>query len=222
MTTTDRWHFELHPTVEKGISHKAFQHGFFHPTHMALSQQDGDNLNWTSRDHRKGRHLARSPHSGQARKSPTMIQRIGHMTRIEYWNISWWVAMAFTWGSVVWVVNGFIVFLPFCNSHVPEMLDAGGWTAWVGATIFEFGSVFGMWEAWNRDDTVNFGWGVEKALYPDSEAAVDTPPVSEKEPTVPTRRQWKWFSTDRKYWHEFGFLAAFAQLCAASIFWIAG
>ncbi|KAJ6545286.1 hypothetical protein B0H19DRAFT_1266743 [Mycena capillaripes] len=51
---------------------------------------------------------------------------------------------AFTVGSIVWDDVG------------------GGWTAWLGATIFEFGALFGLWEAWNRGNTANFGWGVKK------------------------------------------------------------
>ena len=33
-------------------------------------------------------------------------------------------------------------------------------------------------------------------------------------------KRWIWFTLDRKYWREFGFLAAFFQLWGASIFWI--
>lgn len=112
-----------------------------------------------------------------------------------------------------------------------------GWTAWVGATIFEVGSVCGMWEAWNRDDVADFGWGVERALKGkhgrtqetvingkeniDKENGVgeDAP---EKSPVNKPQKQWKWWSSDGKYWREIGFLAAFAQFCAASIFWISG
>jgi len=131
--------------------------------------------------------------------------------------------MAFTLGSIVWVINGFVVFLPFCNSHVPKMDVAGGWTAWLGATIFEFGSVFGMWEAWNRSNVVNFGWGVKKTLnLTPSSAEEGATPGSEESDERPPPRQWIWFSSDSKYWHELGFLAAFFQMCAATIFWIAG
>jgi len=143
--------------------------------------------------------------------------------------------MSFTIGSVVWVVNGFYSFLPFVDLSVAKSTSAVGWTAWVGATIFEVGSVLGMLEAWNREDTANFGWGVRKALgHDDPEAggnvatsnSSDTIPgsrsESEKESKPKPKRQWIWFSTDAKYWHEMGFLAAFAQFCGASIFWISG
>jgi hypothetical protein len=57
---------------------------------------------------------------------------------------------SFTLGSVVWVVNGFYAFLPFVNSKVETNTIALGWSAWLGATIFVFGSILLIWEAWNR------------------------------------------------------------------------
>lgn len=131
--------------------------------------------------------------------------------------------MAFTLGSIIWVINGFAVFLPHCNSHFQKADNSSGWTAWLGATIFEAGSIFGMWEAWNRDDVANFGWGVHQALHDRKFDEEDGTPNSEKQADAKEpRRMWKWYSLDTKYFHEVGFLAAFAQLCAASIFWISG
>ncbi|KAG9221417.1 hypothetical protein CCMSSC00406_0008327 [Pleurotus cornucopiae] len=124
------------------------------------------------------------------------------MSRLEYWNISWWIAILFTVGSIVWVVNGFFVFLPFADPVV--------------------GALFGVWEAWNRDDAANFGWSIERTLTtglrhssPSSDESLNSNPKLPK-------REWKWFTTDRKYWHELGFLAAFVQFWAATIFWISG
>lgn len=125
-------------------------------------------------------------------------------------------------------MNGFYSFLPFVDPSFANSITGIGWTAWLGATIFEFGAILGVLEAWNRGETVNFGWGVKRAIgYPDdSEAnsggdAADSASSSEKETSKP-RRKWIWFSTDPKYWRELGFLAAFVQFCAATIFWIAG
>lgn len=106
------------------------------------------------------------------------------------------------------------------------MDDAGFWTAWLGATVFEFGSVFGLWEAWNRSNVVDFGRAIESAFSQDA-----------AEKSAPPHEKWIWFSTEGKYWHELGFLAAFVQFLAAvslgksfsrlifgsqTIFWIAG
>ena len=57
-------------------------------------------------------------------------------------------------GCVVWVMNGFFVWYPLAApwSQFPGEVDtAGGWTAFVGATIFEIGSVLLMLEAVNEN-----------------------------------------------------------------------
>ena len=57
-------------------------------------------------------------------------------------------------GSVVWVINSFFVWLPLAApwTEFPGESDiGGGWTAFIGATIFEFGSVLLMIEAVNEN-----------------------------------------------------------------------
>ncbi|KAE9390303.1 hypothetical protein BT96DRAFT_1024605 [Gymnopus androsaceus JB14] len=234
-----RWHLQLDPSLTIHSPNNPFSGNFFHPTSSTIARKDpnsDEEFLWKSRDHRKNRHVKYNPNQdNESRQGSNLLVGLGHMFRIEYWNVSWWVAMSFTIGSVVWVVNGFYSFLPFVDLSVAKSTSAVGWTAWVGATIFEVGSVLGMLEAWNREDTANFGWGVRKALgHDDPEAggnmatsnSSDTIPgsrsESEKESKPKPKRQWIWFSTDAKYWHEMGFLAAFAQFCGASIFWISG
>ena len=78
-----------------------------------------------------------------------------------------------------------------------------------------------MWEAWNRDDCASFGWAVH---HNHDEERVE---VKREEAEVAVvqrggKKRWIWFTLDRKYWREFGFLAAFFQLCGATIFWISG
>lgn len=127
---------------------------------------------------------------------------------------------AFTIGSIVWVINGFIAFLPFVNTNVAKDDVGGGWTAWLGATIFHFGALFGLWEAWNREDTANFGWGLNKLLQGESTDGAEN--NNTEKPAAAPKKRWIWFSTDPKYFHELGFLAAFVQYWAATIFWISG
>ncbi|KAJ7054497.1 hypothetical protein C8F01DRAFT_1163582 [Mycena amicta] len=166
---------------------------FMHPTHAVLALSEKEDFAWTSRDHRKHRHVATSPHTGRPRHAEGTLRKIANMRNIEYWNISWWVAVLFTVGSIVWVINGFYAFLPFVNTSVPENMDAVGWTAWLGATIFEF--------AETGDDSAN---------------------ASPREKSQHEKRKWIWFSASGKYFHELGFLAAFVQYWAATIFWISG
>ncbi|KAF9527398.1 hypothetical protein CPB83DRAFT_934328 [Crepidotus variabilis] len=212
-----RWHHTLHPHVRKEGERNPLPKGIahlMHPTHALLihtGSELGSEQKWTSRNERKHRFVAVAPTGAQSRSA-----RNSKMEKIEYWNVSWWVAQFFTWGSVVWVINGFASFLPFGDSaHYEPALYCAGWTAFIGATIFEFGSILGMWEAWNREDTAGFGWSIKEAL----EGAKDETEQSERRVLDD---KWVWFSLDRKYFREIGFLAAFFQFWAATIFWISG
>ena len=92
-------------------------------------------------------------------------------TYYPVWDISWLIAFIFTWGSIVWCINGFFSFLPFIrpSSEFPgEVLDGGGITAFIGAVIFfEFGSVLLMFEAINENKAGCFGWAVEELVTDD-------------------------------------------------------
>ena len=126
---------------------------------------------WRSRDNRKGRHtLVVDPSSDPsvrvlAPKSTSGLRGVGkgilRMTmKYPYWDVSWLVATTFTLGSVVWVINAFFAYLPLAQpstSFKDEVLVGGGITAFVGATIFEIGSVLLMIEAVNENRAGCFG-----------------------------------------------------------------
>jgi hypothetical protein len=96
-----RWHFDLHPDVEKHSSHGALRFGsFVHPTHAILVAPN-QNLAWTSRDHRKNRHLATDPKTGRPRQRANRLHKFANMRRIEYWNVSWWVAVVSNLGLLL-------------------------------------------------------------------------------------------------------------------------
>lgn len=135
---------------------------------------------WTSRNNRKGRHTLvvtptdpNSPNANfQAPKPTNNITHILHTTWLMFsyypvWDVSWWVAYIFTWGSIIWVINAMFVFLPDLkpSTEFPnEELIGGGVTAFIGASVFEIGSVLLMIEAVNENRTGCFGWAVEKAI----------------------------------------------------------
>ena len=133
---------------------------------------------WTSRNNRKGRHaLAVKPADkyNAVYETPllssnwrTILKNIWRMlVYYPVWDISWWVAYLFTWGSIVWVFNAFFVFLPLVKPSTEfhnEILVGGGVTAFIGATVFEIGSVLLMLEAVNENRASCFGWAVEEAL----------------------------------------------------------
>ncbi|CAG8097058.1 unnamed protein product [Penicillium olsonii] len=141
------------------------------------SQSDIEHL-WRSRDNRKGRHALRVSHriSSQdhvttpplTRSAPAICKGLLNMaTYAPYWDVSWLVATTFTLGSVIWVINAFFVWLPLVRPETDfagESLVGGGVTAFIGATIFEVGSVLLLLEAVNENQTGCFGWALEMVV----------------------------------------------------------
>lgn len=150
----------------------------------AVSIKDDEQLvsniafKWRSRDNRKGRHaLAVDPSSSPSALyfSPRVSSTLGETargllrmcTQFPYWDISYLVATIFTLGSCVWVINAFFVWLPLANPGTEfhsEILTGGGVSAFVGATIFEVGSLLLMIEAINENRQGCFGWALERAI----------------------------------------------------------
>jgi len=129
---------------------------------------------WRSRDNRKGRHtlVVRPSDPSSQYQAPPPTSSIGRIMRTigrmffyyPVWDISWWVAYIFTWGSIIWVINAFFSLLPFTTPSTTfptEVLYGGGITAFIGATVFEIGSVLLMLEAINENRSSCFGWAVE-------------------------------------------------------------
>ncbi|KAF2111627.1 hypothetical protein BDV96DRAFT_614520 [Lophiotrema nucula] len=225
----------------------------------------GVSYKWNSRNNRKGRHALGvhpdivtskyvPPATNSARETLRGIRRM--CTQFPVWDISYDVATIFTLGSVIWVINAFFVFLPLVQPDTEfknEILFGGGITAFIGATVFEVGSILLMAEAINENRTGCFGWALERALSHDREdgqeamrlrpsksacthhhlnkrnlvgKARDSGKSSSGPTTGPKGGSWIWWpSMDdlrTHYIHDLGFLASFAQLIGASIFWISG
>ncbi|KAG7005399.1 hypothetical protein G7Y79_00020g049270 [Physcia stellaris] len=154
-------------TAEKDHATPPSSGGAASPTRDALDAPNIQ-LNWRSRDNRKGRHalLVESSSFGSApyvTPKPTSTlhatwQGIKRMsTQYPYWDVSYLVAVIFTLGSV--------------TKFGTEILYGGGITAFIGATIFEIGSVLLMLEAINENRTGCFGWALEKLVESDGENA---------------------------------------------------
>jgi hypothetical protein len=91
-------------------------------------------------------------------------------TVFPYWDVSYLVAVIFTIGSLDWCINAFLVWLPLQDPSTEfpgETSVGGGWSAFVGATIFELGSILLMIEAINENRADCFGWALEEALEED-------------------------------------------------------
>jgi hypothetical protein len=221
---------------------------------------------WRSRDNRKGRHALRigkqdeadakynvPVHTATRRATGRGIMRM--VTLYPVWDVSYLVAVVFTLGSIVWVINAFFVWLPLVKpaTEFPgELLVGGGITAFIGATIFEFGSILLMIEAVNENRSGCFGWALRGALHDASGHVIGVEPELQEckhhhlnkknlvgkhhqsagtQPEDPGevqggRRTWQWFPSlvdlQTHYLHELGFLACLSQFLGASIFWISG
>nr|POF03895.1 hypothetical protein CFP56_21651 [Quercus suber] len=127
---------------------------------------------WTSRNNRKGRHalvVSASATDATPRPTselPTVLHGLRRMaTYYPVWDVSYLVAFSFTWGSVIWVINSFLVLLPYLyptSVSADGVYYGGGITAFIGATVFEIGSFFLMLEAINENRAGCFGWAVEQ------------------------------------------------------------
>ncbi|KAI9688652.1 MAG: hypothetical protein M1822_001009 [Bathelium mastoideum] len=156
---------------------------------------------WTSRDNRKGRHRLIVPDTSgsqeegsnvaiNAPKPSNSLSAIAHnlwlmLVYYPIWDISFDVAYIFTWGSIIWVINGFFAFLPLVRPNTlfaGEALLGGGITAFIGATVFEIGSVLLLLEAVNAGQEGCFGWAVENAWYGNSSSASEETQAPNQQP----------------------------------------
>lgn len=71
-----------------------------------------------------------------------------------YGDISYWVALVFTLGCVVWVINRWYGLFPSQSKHSLLVED---WSGLVGGTLFEIGSILFYWEALNPEAEIHLG-----------------------------------------------------------------
>lgn len=157
------------------------------------------------------------------------------LVRFPVWDVSYLVAIVFTLGSVVWCINGCFAWLPLAAPHTEfgGEADVAGILAFVGATIFEVGSVLMLLEAVNENRSDCFGWALEEAVEEHGHHAQSCQHHhSDKTSLLPSRdnsvpgRKWSWWPSAHElrthYIRELGFLAALFQFAGATIFWMAG
>ncbi|EXJ60939.1 hypothetical protein A1O7_05092 [Cladophialophora yegresii CBS 114405] len=210
---------------------------------------------WRSRDNRKGRHLLQykpavevdstSPLYIVPKKTASVTATLKGikcmLTCFRYWDISYLVAITFFIASATWILNSFCLWLPLevpQSTFPKELLVGGGVSAFVGATLFQLGSVLLMIEAFNAERVGCFGWQIEKLVS--KQSGRDMVRIS---PNLQhcvhhhndksgigkgsgDGQEWQWIPS----WHtirshclkEIGFLASFAMFCGTTIFWISG
>ncbi|KAF4342060.1 integral membrane protein [Fusarium beomiforme] len=206
---------------------------------------------WRSRDNRKGRHalaISVDPRKHDATQGPrpsntwnqTLRGILKMFVRYPVWDVSYDVAVVFTIGSVIWVVNGYYSFLPVLYPSMKVSNWGGGLTAFIGATVFEFGSILLMLEAVNENRSDCFGWAVEESLdgilhlshehnCKHAHAQKGTFVKGKLESVEKGSRQdrmWSWWPTwyelKTHYFFDIGFLACSSQTIGATVFWISG
>ncbi|KAG4261762.1 hypothetical protein FPRO03_11231 [Fusarium proliferatum] len=210
---------------------------------------------WRSRDNRKGRHalaIGVDPHKHAATKGPrpsntyhqTLRGILKMFVRCPVWDVSYDVAVVFTIGSIIWVINGFYSWLPVLNPSTKVSDWAGGLTAFIGATVFEFGSFLLMLEAVNENRSDCFGWAVEESVdgmlhlthahnckhaHAQKGTFVKQSSKSLGNDTAESSgndRMWSWWPTwyelRTHYFFDIGFLACSSQTFGATVFWISG
>ncbi|KAK5169810.1 uncharacterized protein LTR77_005788 [Saxophila tyrrhenica] len=135
---------------------------------------------WTSRNNRKGRHTLvynQSDDSDAVYTIPRATNSIKEVLKVMFrmftyfpvWDISYLVAIIFTFGSLIWILNALFTFLPYTNpsSQFPgEIVYGGGITAFIGCLVFEIGCALLMLEAINENRVGCFGWALEQ-VYDD-------------------------------------------------------
>lgn len=208
---------------------------------------------WRSRDNRKGRHALQVQHHAlyalprNTNGLRAVLAGLWRMATVfPYWDVSYLVAFIFTLGSVIWVINAFFVWLPLedpSSEFSNESSTAGGVTAFVGATVFEIGSILLVLEAVNENSAGCFGWALERVLRDQADELLDVLQpdnhacqhhhvnrrafLSGRQQAITTSGRtftWlpSWNELRTHYMRELGFLASMAQLIGATIFWISG
>ncbi|KAI8973124.1 hypothetical protein BD414DRAFT_499200 [Trametes punicea] len=144
-------------------------------------------------------------------------------------DISFWVAVIFVLGSTVWVINGFILFLPLVNIGSDDF-PASAWSAFVGGTLFEVGSYLMYVEALNTGHEQLFGSALRELLgHANGTASEGSAPDLDgsngekglkggSDGVGRPRFKFRWIGVGS--WRELGYLACFIQMWAATIFWV--
>jgi hypothetical protein len=168
------------------------RHFALNPAHVVYHDNINDlNVEFWSRGHRKRRY-----------PSVNIVHK-HDMNLNELSNISFQVALWFTLGSTMWIVNGQYSLFPSVNNELNNQVT--GWSALVGGWMFQIGASLAYIESLNEPYDRDFGVWIEDLLK-------DVCRIPIKHP-IP----WRYIpiSTD---WKSMGFISNLIQLCGATLF----
>ncbi|GHJ84515.1 hypothetical protein NliqN6_0917 [Naganishia liquefaciens] len=223
-----------------------------HPATELPNQPLAQSVKWSSRRARKARYAPRIHHihnpelpislDAKHKLGTAVIRAASVESKLKPHldaDVSFWIAVLFTLGSVVWVVNGFLVLLPIYRSSLNAVsyYRAAAATAFLGGTIFEVGSYLMVVEALNRGRETNFGSSLYSFVHSKADSELHQKhrrSMSEKTVSpdgVEEAGDERWLddtTSEKKFvwwgkglWHDIGYDAAYIQLWAATVFWVA-
>ncbi|KPI43045.1 uncharacterized protein AB675_1752 [Cyphellophora attinorum] len=209
---------------------------------------------WRSRDNRKGRHVLILPKDSPHR--PSTSRRISQglwrmLTVYAYWDISWWVAILFSFGSAIFILCALFYWLPIAypeTEFANEATTGGGVASFVGATLFQVGAVLLIFESVNENQTGCFGWAVEELFegrqveigqvekkvrkapemceHVHQRASKRTDGAKAGRSSTQQARKWQWWPSWKElrehYIHEIGFVSNVTLAAGATIFYVTG
>eukprot|EP00512_Aurantiochytrium_limacinum_P012559 CAMPEP_0171579794 /NCGR_PEP_ID=MMETSP0961-20121227/8673_1 /TAXON_ID=87120 /ORGANISM="Aurantiochytrium limacinum, Strain ATCCMYA-1381" /LENGTH=396 /DNA_ID=CAMNT_0012136385 /DNA_START=189 /DNA_END=1379 /DNA_ORIENTATION=+ len=177
---------------------------------------DGEII-WHTRNHRKNRYPV-----VEDRNSDEIHPININLLTFEPGNISWWVAHVFTWGSILWVVQGWLIMWPPAPDDERASLLGPAISGFFGGLSFQFGAYFAVLEAINPRRTVEFGYriasklGLNKNKTGDSNLAHLVSYDAENPGQNSDRdSKWRWFALE---FSNPGAAAASAQFMGACLF----
>ncbi|KAF2158427.1 hypothetical protein M409DRAFT_31059 [Zasmidium cellare ATCC 36951] len=223
-----------------------------------VSGKDAYRVEWRARDNRKGRHILVVPPTHAPTEPPRITSSSGAIaqgvwrmiTVWAWWDVSWWIAVLFTYGSAIFAVSSFFYWLPLAAPSITfhdESLVAGGVMAFIGATLFTVGGVLLIVEASNENQTGCFGWAVEHLFVADDTNGPEAEKQASEVRSQPNAckhhhhrglhhgvhlqhpeagRKWEWAPTRHEltshYLREIGFLGSFIMAIGAVVFYVSG
>lgn len=148
-------------------------------------------------------------------------------------NISWWIAIVFTIGSIVWIMSSFFAFMPMDKQAPPSLSAYGcGITAFVGSCIFLLGAILLMLESVKDSRDADFGWKVDQQWDEESGTTIyRVLPVNKSGEGQQKRELKSWTPTLQlptheelrtHYVYELAFWYSLVQLASSLVFLISG
>jgi len=172
-------------------------------------------IHFNTRNHRKGRF-----------PKLVFLKEIGEdelqnlkSTRWASWepqNISWWVGVTFTIGSICWIFNGCFAMWPLEDTKTNLLLTQ--YWALAGASWFEIGAYCAVLEAINPNNCLEFGFEVMHILH--NKKTVIKFQNAPVEHNLSLRRKnpgWRWWAFEMD---DAGKKAAMVQMVGATLFLI--